>query len=91
MPNVIPFPARRGPMGEVIELAEVRAGLSRAASNGMSDADLQAVLDQDRPLATYALQLLGAERPADRRHGSVMLSRMAGTLSGPSDDPPSAA
>lgn len=91
MSNVIPFPSRRDPFGSVIELAEVRAGLSLAAEHGMSQSDLQAVLDQDRPLATYALQLLGAEHPTDRRHGSVMLSRMAGTLSDPTADPPSAA
>ncbi len=91
MSNVIPFPSRRDPFGTVIELADVRAGLSLAAEHGMSQSDLQAVLDQDRPLATYALQLLGAERPDDRRHGSVMLSRMAGTLLGPSDEPPTAA
>lgn len=90
MPNVIPFPARRGPMGEVIELAEVRAGLSRAASNGMSDADLQAVLNQDRPFATYALQLLGSEDAKDRRHGSMILARMT-RRPGPPDEPPTAA
>ena len=91
MPNVIPFPSRRGPMGEVIELAEVRAGLSLAAAHGMSQSDLQAVLNQDPPFAALALHLLGSGDAQDRRHGSVMLSRMASTLTDPTDTPPSAA
>lgn len=91
MPNVLPFPSRHGSLGEVVELAEVRAGLTAAATQGMPEATLQAVLDQDRPLATHALQLLGSQDPANRRHGSLMLSRMADTLTGPTDELPTAA
>lgn len=91
MPTVIPFPARRDPFGEAVELTNVCNGIAVAAAQGVPDASLQAILNQDRPLATYALQLLGSPDQTDRRHGRLMLSRMAGSLAAPIGNPPSAA
>lgn len=80
MTVVIYFSGNVKALGETFPASSMRAGISEAERRGFSRPKLDALLNHDRPFASYFLCRLGSADELERRYGEVGLGRLLGAM-----------
>ena len=77
-----PFPGAIRAIGETFLASNIHAGRAEADRRGILAADIDAVTQHDRRLATYMLGQRGSGDTRDQRAGEFGLRRLIGSMRG---------